>query len=64
MTDLWRYLHNEITCHRVSLSSRAGLGELAGVLGRRHAAGICETQGLKPGDGSCPIPSGLYYKYQ
>ena len=52
MTGLWRNLHHERGCRRDSLSSRAGLWELAGVLERTRAGGIKNTQGLKPGDES------------
>ena len=43
----------------LSLSRRAGLWELAGVLERTHAAGKYETQGLKPAGKVPKFPSDL-----
>lgn len=38
-------------CSRASLSSHAGLREMAGVLDKTDVVGTCETKGLQPGDG-------------
>ena len=59
LTGLWRDIYPELglahhkrLCCRASLSMHAGLWEQAGVLERTDAAGIKETQRLKPGGGS------------
>ena len=44
-------LHHERRCLRASLSSHAELWEPTGMLERTHVAGMCKTQGLRPGDG-------------
>ena len=50
------FIRHERRCCMTSLSLRAGLWELAGVLERTDAAGACDTQGLKAGDDSKILP--------
>lgn len=49
----------ERSCQRALPSPRVGLWELAAELERTHAAGICETQGLKPVHGSYTLSGAM-----
>ena len=54
--EVWRGILQGFRCENVAvgawLSLQVGLWELAGALERTGAAGACDTQGLKPGNGS------------